>query len=204
MADWLFDGVTKIISEPGTGPGDTTFDVQRDLYSAWKRYVLNGVGNQFEPAFSVEGGTPIGATGLFTGKTFLLVNGWKLQAGDWAHQATLNGNLYSDDGIVSIPNPSFAATIFVSATVGAQGIATGSGVTQQDKDDIENQIFARLIEAGFSLESILRLLAADAAGSQIVQVNGDYVIKGIDGTTDRIEGSPTANNGRNITGRDGT
>ena len=89
-------------------------------------------------------------------------------------------------------------------SAGLQIVTSGSGVTQQDKDDIENQIFARLVEAGFSFEQIVRLLAANAAGSIIQQVDGSYVIKGIDGATDRIEGDDSANNGRDITGRDGT
>jgi hypothetical protein len=89
-------------------------------------------------------------------------------------------------------------------SAGLQIVTSGSGVTQQDKDDIENQIFTRLVEAGFSFEQIVRLLAANAAGSIIQQVDGSYVIKGIDGATDRIEGDDSANNGRDITGRDGT
>ena len=137
MTDWIFNGTTKIIKEP-SGVGNTTFDVKRDIYSAWKRWVQSG-NAQYDAAFSVEGGTPIGATGLFTGSTFILTNGWKLMAADHDHQCLLIGNLYSSDGIVSTSNPIGNSTIFASGTVGAQGIATG-GVQQAILDAIDARV----------------------------------------------------------------
>ena len=142
MADWIFDGLNKIIKEPGSGPGNTTVDIARDIYSAWKRWVQTS-GAQFDSAFTVEGGTPIGATGLFTGTTFLLVNGWKLMGGDWDHQTILNGNIYSDDGVVSVPNPSFNTTVFINASTQAQGIST-SGVQQSTLDLIRKLLENRV------------------------------------------------------------
>ena len=152
MPDFLFDGPNKLIIEPA-GAGDTSFDVGRDVYSAWKRWVESGSGAGFINAFQVEGGTPIGATGLFTGSTILLVNGWKIQAANHDHQLTLVGNLFSDDGVVSVPPATASATVFVSATVGAQGITSGSGLdaTQQ----------AQLAE-------IWRILGLDAANPMTV------------------------------------
>lgn len=126
MPDFTFDGPNRLIIEPN-GAGDTSFDVGRDIYSAWKRWVESGAGAQYLPAFSVEGGTPIGSSGLFTGSTFLLINGWKIKPAEFDHQVTLIGNLYSSDGIVSVPADTAAATVFASGTVGAQGIATEGG-----------------------------------------------------------------------------
>lgn len=128
MPDFIFDGNTKTIKEP-VGVGDTTFDVARDVYSAWKRWTSTS-GSQFDAAFVVEGGTPIGTTGLFTGTTFILVNGWKLMAADHDHQVILNGNIYSDDGIVSAPNPTGNSTLFVNSSVAAQGVQTNGGSQQ--------------------------------------------------------------------------
>lgn len=134
MTDFLFDGVNRTITEPN-GSGNTSFDVGRDLYSAWKRWAEDN--SQFEAAFSVEGGTPIGATGLFTGTTFILINGWKVKPADFDHQVFLNGNLFSDDGIVSLPADTASATLFVNSSVAAQGIATGSGVPADLQTKIE-------------------------------------------------------------------
>ena len=130
MAEWLFDGPNKVVYEPA-GSGDTSFNVERDLYSAWKRWVATDEGSRYDPAFLPEGGTPIGSTGIFTGKTVVLVNGWKVRAASHAHQVTLNGNLFSDDGVVSVPTQSFNATIFVNSSVAAQGIAIDGATAEQ-------------------------------------------------------------------------
>lgn len=147
MADWLFDGTNKIIKEPA-GAGDTSFDAKRDIYSAWKRWVAAG-NAQFDGAFNVEGGTPIGATGLFTGTTFILTNGWKLMAADHDHQVLVSGNLFSDDGVVSVSNPIGNSAIFVSASVNAQGINTSGqviqAITAQDKQDIADLVWSKTL-----------------------------------------------------------
>lgn len=137
MADFLFDGPNKLIIEPAGAGALTTFDVARDLYSAWKRWASQAGNGKWLQAFSVEGGTPIGATGLFTGTTFILTNGWKVRPADFAHQVILNGNLFSDDGIVSVPAETASATLFVNSSVAAQGIATGSGVPADVQSKIE-------------------------------------------------------------------
>lgn len=137
MADWTFDGVTKIIKEPNVGSGNLTWDAERDIYSAWKRWVKDN--SQFEKAFNVEGGTPIGATGIFTGKTLILTNGWKLESGDWDHLSFVNGNLFSDDGVDTVPNPNFSASLKTFGTVNAQGISSG-GVEQSTLNAVLNLV----------------------------------------------------------------
>lgn len=130
MPDFLFDGPNKLIIEPA-GVGDTTFDVARDIYSAWKRWVQTGFGAQYVAAFEVEGGSPIGSTGLFTGSTVLMVNGWRIQPADHDHQLFLIGNLYSSEGVVSVSAPNANTNVFVSAAVAAQGVSSGSGLSPE-------------------------------------------------------------------------
>lgn len=125
MADWDFNGIDRIIKEPNIGSGNLTWEIERDIYSAWKRWAQDNA--QFEPAFTVEGGTPIGATGIFTGKTVILINGWKLEAGDWDHLSFVTGNLFSDDGVDVVPNQNFSASLKTFGSVNAQGISTGGG-----------------------------------------------------------------------------
>jgi hypothetical protein len=91
-----------------------------------------------------------------------------------------------------------------SNSAGLQIVTQGSGITQQDKDDIENQIFARVVETGFTFEQITRLLNAQAAGNIVQQPSGDYVIRDVNNTKDRIDGSPAPNDGRTINSTDGT
>jgi len=141
MADWTFDGVNRVIKEPNIGSGNLTWSVERDIYSAWKRWAQDN--SQFAAAFSVEGGTPIGATGIFTGKTVILINGWKLQAGDWEHLSFVTGNLFSDDGIDVIPNPNFSASLKTFGSVNAQGILAGdvdiSNLATKQNQEIINE-----------------------------------------------------------------
>ena len=125
MADWDFNGIDRIIKEPNIGSGNLTWEIERDIYSAWKRWAQDNA--QFEPAFTVEGGTPIGSTGIFTGKTVILINGWKLEAGDWDHLSFVTGNLFSDDGVDVVPNQNFSASLKTFGSVNAQGISTGGG-----------------------------------------------------------------------------
>lgn len=78
----------------------------------------------------------------------------------------------------------------------------GSGVTQQDKDDIEAQIFAHIMEDGETFMQSQLLQRASAAGVLIQLPNGDYLIKSKDGLKDRIDGSLGDNNSRDIDATD--
>jgi hypothetical protein len=122
MADFLFDGPNKIIAEP-TGTGNTTYEVGRDIYSAWKRWLQLGTNATYAQAFTVEGGTPIGTTGITTGATFVLINGWKVQAADYDHQLYIAGNLYSNDNIPTIPSATANTTVIINTSTSVTGIS---------------------------------------------------------------------------------
>ena len=77
-------------------------------------------------------------------------------------------------------------------------------ITQQDKDDIENQIFNRIVETGYTFEELIRVIAAEAAGKIIQQLDGSYDIRDINDIKPRISGDDSANSGRDITAVDGT
>tara|TARA_R100000541_G_scaffold56763_2_gene66389 strand:- start:4699 stop:5175 length:477 start_codon:yes stop_codon:yes gene_type:complete len=149
MADWQFNGITKIIKEPNTGSGNLNWNVEKDIYSAWKRWVVDN--SQFDAAFTVEGGTPIGATGIFTGKTIILVNGWKLMAGDWDHISFVTGNLFSDDGIDTVPNPSHSASLKTFGSVNAQGITA----VDIDLSLLATKVNQQIINDGIKKASLL-------------------------------------------------
>lgn len=169
MPDFTFDGPNRIIAEPA-GSGDTSFDVARDLYSAWKRWVASGAGSIFPPAFAVEGGTPIGATGLFTGTTFILANGWKIKPANHDHQVLLLGNLYSADGLVSVPSDGARTNVFVNSAVAAQGIATGDGVPADVRAKIEELWRMRGLD---SANPVTVTPAGETAGDVSIAFSGD-------------------------------
>lgn len=65
-------------------------------------------------------------------------------------------------------------------------VVTGTGLTTAN---VGAAVWATLIEAGYTAEQVLRVLAAHAAGDATGLENGSPVFKGIDGTTDRIVGT---------------
>ncbi len=110
-----------------------------------------------------------------------------------------------------------------SATIGAKAWATGqstlsmggalqsyavghmAGTTEESgltPTGVANAVWARIIEAGFSAEEVMRLLAAHAAGEATGLDGGTTEFIGLDGSTVRIEGS-VAGGSRTITARDG-
>jgi hypothetical protein len=75
-----------------------------------------------------------------------------------------------------------------------------SAITQQDKDDIENQVHARIMENGETFEEQIRLIRAEAAGT-IVKTGDVHEIKSADSLKTRI--TATANeDGRVVTDTD--
>lgn len=81
-------------------------------------------------------------------------------------------------------------------------VAVGSGVTQQDKDDIEAQIFAHLMENFETFADQTRIIRAEAAGS--IRKTGDvHRIRDAADTKDRITATATEAD-RDVTAVDGT
>jgi hypothetical protein len=112
-----------------------------------------------------------------------------------------NNNIFDvENGVL---NPTPLVTVISTNSAGLQTVISGSGVTQQDKDDIENQIFARTVETGYSFEALTRIMAAVAAGNITQQTDGSYVIRDINDTKDRVTGDDAANNGRTVSAADG-
>jgi len=85
-----FDGVNKkaIINE-----GETTINVDDDLYSDWKEWVALRDHLEFSAAFRTVGGDPT-VSGQALGETFFTINGWQVVIAD---SINFDGNLFSDD-----------------------------------------------------------------------------------------------------------
>ena len=149
--------------------------------------------------------TEVTVAGVTYARVIEIINGYKVQFtpdSQWTVRLSgSNNNVFDVQNGVLVQNQ---VQVIPTNSAGLQTVTSGSGVTQQDKDDIENQIFTRVVENSLTFEQMYRVLAAAAAGSVVQQPDGSYVIKGIDGTTDRIEGDDAANNGRTITDIDGS
>lgn len=140
----------------------------------------------------------------FAGATYApfddLINGYTVEFTGVATRVDLLG---SNNDLIDVLIPT-GVSVVPSNSAGLQIVTSGSGVTQQDKDDIENQIFARIVETGYSFEALIRIIAAEAGGKVIQQPDGSYVIRDVTDSKARITGDDAANNGRDISALDGT
>ena len=91
----IFDGPTKTIF---IDPSADVVDVQIDLYSAWKEWMIvseqAGGATKWAAAFEASGGQPTSG-GNSLGRTFFLINGWRIFLD---HGVRFVGNLLTDTG----------------------------------------------------------------------------------------------------------
>jgi hypothetical protein len=130
-----FDGpATTITLESGVTDVDWL-----DVYSDWKRWVNDGGGDPYAPAFRVVGGDPLSPT-LDAGSYFFLRNdlGWRIKPPEEDINIFVTGNLALED----LTKPSILPTTgaFTAAIIGIQPITQvvttpgggGGGATADD------------------------------------------------------------------------
>lgn len=89
-----FDGPNKLIL---VNDGITSLDVQSDIYSNWKKWMLYQDNAKFLPAFTAIGGQPL-PSGDILDLTVFLINGWRLKPYPGSYTLQLNGNIFDVDG----------------------------------------------------------------------------------------------------------
>lgn len=105
MADATFDYVNLIITLPS---GETEVDVERDLYSAWKRSqkTEDDPETGAYPAFRTIGGDPL-TPGIDAGSYFFIRNdlGWRIRPAEEDGTVLVTGNLAPEDSSLPILIP---------------------------------------------------------------------------------------------------
>lgn len=161
MADPIFDGANKTIT---LGAGVVAVDVQRDLYSAWKRWVTDGDGSQYDVAFdNAFGGNEVG-TGLYVSGYFILRNdlGWRIVPDSANHELTVTGNLYAAAPATAMFNTpaTYTIPIYLERSINAQLVSTGGSIPTASENAIA--VWAEAVRgtdtAGDTLVLIERLL----------------------------------------------
>jgi hypothetical protein len=125
MVDATFDGVNLIITLP---PTETEVDVEQDLYSAWKRFLLADPENRrFPPAFRAISGDPL-TPGLEAAPYFFLRNdlGWRIRPSEENITVLLTGSLVPQDTTLG-PSGVIIPTIgaFTTSVLGLQPVTQG-------------------------------------------------------------------------------
>jgi hypothetical protein len=156
-----FDGVNKLIL---INDGISIIDVQRDIYSSWKEWVLYEINSQYLPALLTIGGEPTVA-GQKLDITYFLINGWKIKPYPGIYDLNIIGNIFSDDGssikIAAdvIKNQPNNITLNTNTSVIVRQVSGGSGGTVGEYDSDFESINTQFITVNnklISIESILQ------------------------------------------------
>lgn len=138
-----------------------------------------------------EGGLISSATG--TAAVTVTLDGELFASKAAAGEATLS--ISADGTLKAIGHLDGDATATVTATWTPYGIGWLEGTTEESgltPTGVANAVWAKVIEAGFSADQILRLLAAHAAGAATGLEGANPQFTGLDGTTVRIDGTYSA------------
>lgn len=76
-----------------------------DVYSDWKRWVVQEDNAKYDAAFRYVGGDPT-LSGQRLGITYFLINNWKLRPSDDDQTLVMDGNIFTEDG-----SPIFISTV---------------------------------------------------------------------------------------------
>lgn len=101
---------------PGVDPGSTgtiEIDVQRDLYTAWKDWCLQGNIGYAPKAFQPHGGARL-PNGERIESAFILLNRWRIQLAPGKYRLRVKGNLQSEDGESPFEIPEGSEIKFIS------------------------------------------------------------------------------------------
>lgn len=118
-----------------------------------------------------------------------------IEAGDVVH-------IHMAQGAVTINASCTGGSIVITGSALITDNSAGSTVTT-DAMNVE-LVFDREMENGETFADQTRLIRADAAGDVDEPAAGTYAIRDAADTKNRIEGTQTANGGRNVTAVDGT
>ena len=141
----IFDADSRLIIVDN---GVTSLDAEIDLYSAAKReWKDDPTLNKLKPPFRTVAGDPLGGTRV-VGAYFFLQNqvgaDWRIRPSEADHELVIVGNLYPEDSTQPMIVPTlgeYTVTVHIEKSSLTQKIISGSGVTQQDKEEIAEEVW---------------------------------------------------------------
>jgi len=146
--------------------------------------------------------TEVTIAGVTYARFIEMIAPYSVEYEDGAYSVRLagsNNNIFDVENGILVQN---LVQIISQNSAGLQVVVSGSGVTQQDKDDIEAQIFAHLMENGETFADQTRLNRANAAGS--IRKSGDvHRVRDAADSKDRITATADETD-RDVTATDGT
>jgi hypothetical protein len=130
-----FNGTSKLIIVDD----DVTELTVKEMYSAWKDWVLTDDNSKYAQAFAAIGGDSLPG-GRFLGTTYFLENGWKIRPYEGNHVFTLIGNLYDRGGGNPFVSTVGEFNVLINLTTSnlVDTISTGGSSGSVTNTDIQN------------------------------------------------------------------
>jgi len=155
-----FDSVNKWVLLP-----NVTSITAQEIYNVAVEWSETQEGMDDLPPLLSTGFAPLGG-GAYSDKIFILNSGWKLKPYSGTYTLTIIGTIITDDESPREVPPDSGTVHFVYQ-VTSQGIisVTGSGVTQQDKQDIADLVET---QTGQPIKTKVNPLPADPAKESTV------------------------------------
>ena len=189
-----FDPINKYIKilTGSTSPMDVL-----TIYSAAMDWADSLAGMPYDCPMGAVGKAPMGG-GVYTDSVFILQNGWKIKLYNGNYHFIFKGTIITDDGTSRTVNPD-SGNVTIEFQVTSQGIVSiqGSGVTQQDKDDISNLVwtnptgsFLNKVEKNRWKITGSQLLIYDDGGTSVIRTFNLYDESGNPSQTNVMERVP--------------
>lgn len=122
MADATFDGANLHITLPSIG----SFDVQTEIYSAWKEWVVVGDNAKYPPAFDTTGGDAVGG-GQNIAPYYFCRNdlGWRIKMPSANGEIVVTGNLFPRDSSILLFEQTSGFDAFLRLEVSTRAVVIG-------------------------------------------------------------------------------
>tara|TARA_R110002072_G_scaffold95100_2_gene209575 strand:+ start:448 stop:909 length:462 start_codon:yes stop_codon:yes gene_type:complete len=122
MSDAIFDGANLHVTLPSIG----TFDVEKNLYSAWKEWIALSDNAKYPPAFDTTGGDNVGG-GQEIAPYFFCRNdlGWRIKMPAANGEIIVSGNLFPRNPAVSLFEQTTGYDAFLRLEVSTRAVVIG-------------------------------------------------------------------------------
>lgn len=138
MADAIFDGDNLHITLPSLG----SFDAQKEIYSAWKEWIVQSDNAKYPPAFDVTGGDDVGG-GQKVAPYFFCRNdlGWRIKMPSDNGEIVVAGNLFPRDPNTTLFEQTSGYDAFLRLEVSTRAVVIErdtSGLTAAESAQLAN------------------------------------------------------------------
>jgi len=170
MANAIFDGANLHITLPSIGD----FDVQTEMYSAWKEWASISDNAKYPPAFDTTGGDNVGS-GQKIAPYFFCRNdlGWKIKMPSDNGEIVVSGNLFPRDPSLSLFEQTSGYDAFLRLEVSTRAVVIESGVSGLTSEESDQLSIVTQMEA--LVDELHKLQGLDAANPVTVTQTGRSV-----------------------------